>query len=404
MEKAKLQRLLHQYLDNSISEKDCIELLNYLDKADMQEISDEVNLDITDLDKGPVFSGEQAQDILNRIKADIRFKESAPIKSLHNRNLPKLYLRQWLQIAAAVLIFFFGGSLVFLLHKKHESFDSNKLAQAPKSIIVPGSTKASLILANGNVVYLQNVNNGLLAKTNFGNVVKTRNGQILYDTRANVKANGKQVGYNTLTTPRGGVYQVVLPDGTNVWLNAASSITYPIAFTGNERDVKLNGEAYFEVAKNKKKPFYVNINNVRVRVLGTHFNIAAYNDDNNITTTLLEGSVQVTKNKSLSLLKPGQQADISNSSDNIVVSEANINNAIAWKNGYFVFDDDDIAGIMRKVSRWYDVDIEYHGTFTDQKFGGTYYRSKSIDELLHHLEKISNINFSITGRRIIVMN
>ena len=403
MEKAKLQRLLHQYLDNSISEKDCIELLNYLDKADLQEISEEVNLDITDLDKGPVFSGKQAQNILSRIKADVRFKESASIKSLRNRNLPKLYLQQWFQIAAAVLIFFIGG-LVFLLHKRHESFDRNKLARAPKSIIVPGSTKALLRLANGNIVYLQNASNGLLAKTNFGTVVKTHNGQILYDTRVNIKAINKQVGYNTLTTPRGGVYQVVLPDGTEVWLNAASSITYPVAFTGNERDVKLSGEAYFEVAKNKHKPFYVNINNVKVRVLGTHFNIAAYNDDNNIITTLLEGSVQVTKNKSLSLLMPGQQAVINNSSDKIVVSQANINNAVAWKNGYFIFDDDDIAGIMRKVSRWYDVDIDYHGTFTDQKFGGTYYRSKSIDELLQHLKKISNINFSITGRRITVMN
>jgi transmembrane sensor len=196
---------------------------------------------------------------------------------------------------------------------------------------------------------------------------------------------------------------VVLPDGTHVWLNSASSLSYPVEFAGNERRVKLTGEAYFEVAKNKDKPFYVNSNNVQVRVLGTHFNISAYNDDDELKATLLEGSVQVSKNNSQSLLKPGQQAVINNGADMIRVSQANINEVMAWKNGYFIFNDDNIATILKKVSRWYDVDVEQRGNFEGQHFGGTFYRTKGIDELLKNLEKIGKVHFKITGRRVTAM-
>jgi ferric-dicitrate binding protein FerR (iron transport regulator) len=237
-------------------------------------------------------------------------------------------------------------------------------------------------------------------------VLKTGSGQIVYKALSTGQSRAaiSDISYNTLSTPKGGEYQVVLPDGTKVWLDAASSISYPVAFAGNVRRVKLTGQAYFEVAKNKEKPFYVDVNEVQVRVLGTHFNISAYNDDNAMTTTLLEGAVQVTNNNSLSLLKPGQQAVISNGSNNILVANANINDAMAWKNGYFTFNDDNITGIMRKVSRWYDVDVEYRTADTGQQFGGTFYRSKSISELLAHLEKIGKLHFKISGRRIIVMD
>src|SRR6202012_5049073 len=244
-----------------------------------------------------------------------------------------------------------------------------------------------------------------IARTNAGKVVKTHSGQIVY--KAGDPDNSKpatEIAYNTLSTPKGGEYQVVLPDNTKVWLDAASSIIYPVVFTGNERRVKLTGQAYFEVAKNKEKPFYVDVNQAQIRVLGTHFNISAYNDDRETTATLLEGSVQVTKNNSTSLLKPGQQAVMNNGSDHIVVADANIQDVMAWKNGYFTFNDDNITGIMRKVSRWYDVSVEYLGNYDDQQFGGTFYRSKSITELLNHLERLGKVHFKITGRRITVMD
>jgi len=172
---------------------------------------------------------------------------------------------------------------------------------------------------------------------------------------------------------------------------------------GNERHVKLTGEAYFEVAKNKDKPFYVSINEAQVKVLGTHFNISAYQDDDELVTTLLEGSVQVSKNQQLCMLKPGQQAVLGNNTTYMQVSEANVNEAMAWKNGYFIFNDDNLATIMKKVSRWYNVDFDYKGGMENKRFGGTFNRAKDISELLNNLEKIGKVHFKTVGRRITVM-
>ncbi|WP_183572906.1 FecR family protein [Mucilaginibacter sp. X5P1] len=400
MNKERLQILLHQYLNDTISESDCIELLDYLDKAGTDKIADAVIIELIDLESGPSFGEKQTHEILQRIQSDSRFKRSSSEKE-ERPNQFTINRNRWLQVAAAMLILVTGGVL-YLLHQKNVQVTKNNIAKAQQTQIVPGSSKAYLTMGNGKVIYLSNANNGVLAKTNSGNVLKPRNGQIVY--KANTAATDQTITYNTLTTPKGGEYQVVLPDGTKVWLNAASSLSYPTEFTGKERHVKLTGEAYFEVAKNKDKPFFVSIDDVQIRVLGTHFNIEAYSDDHNIKATLLEGSVQVTKNQNHSLLKPGQQAVINSNSNNITVADANIDDVMAWKNGYFIFDHDNITGIMKKVSRWYDVDIEYNGNYDDQKFGGTFYRSKSIAELLQHLEKVGKIHFTITGRRIIVMN
>jgi transmembrane sensor len=399
MEKARLHSLLHPYLNNTINIVDCEELLNHLKKTDPAEIEHIIDTNLLDLNEGPAFGAEQSRKVFDRIKSDSRFSENSFIAS----EKPITYKLLWLKIAAAALVFFTAG--IFIIRHNKIAVINNKQANNMKpSVIVPGSQKAVLTMANGKVIILGNANNGMLAKTGISTVLKTHNGQIVYQIKSASPVADNLVSYNTLTTPKRGEYQVILPDGTKVWLNAASSITYPTAFTGNERHVKLSGEAYFEVAKNKQKPFYVSMNNVQVRVLGTHFNIAAYSDDDAITTTLLEGSVQITKNSQQSLLKPGQQGVVNNDADKILVSEANIDDAMAWKNGYFLFNDDNITTIMKKVSRWYDVDIDYRGKFDDQKFGGTYYRSKSITELLQYLEMVGKIHFKITGRRITVMN
>jgi transmembrane sensor len=404
MQKARLKRLLHQYFNNAISDADCIELLDHLNSSDSGELNELIDTELSAMEEGPEFKGQQSRDVLNRIKSDPRFSKIPTVHEDAQTPIVKFYQKRWLQIAAAVLIFYTAGIIVF--NNKNISTPNKITKNTKPAIIVPGGNKAILTMAGGKTIVLDSAANGLIAKTGAGKVIKTRSGQIVYKAISSGKSNiaAAEVGYNTLSTPKGGEYQVVLPDGTKVWLDAASSITYPTAFTGNERRVKLTGQAYFEVAKNKEKPFYVGINNVQVRVLGTHFNISAYNDDNEITTTLLEGSVQVTKNNTLSLLKPGQQAVVSNNSDKIAVSEANIDDAMAWKNGYFIFNDDNITGIMKKVCRWYNVDVEYRGNYDDQQFGGTFYRSKSIIELLDHLQKIGKLHFTISGRRITVMD
>jgi transmembrane sensor len=403
MKQARLQRLLHQYFNDTINRADCIELLDYLNNTDPDDIADLIDKELFTLNKGPEFKGRQSADVLSRIKADPRFASVSATAGDDEQVVVRFYQRKWLQVAAALLVFGTAALLIFNNSNKSAQTTPKYTAHQQPTAIVPGTNKAILTLAGGQTIVLKNAANGLLAQTAAGNVLKTANGQILYNAAAKTGLANSGDNYNTLSTPKGGTYQVILSDGTKVWLNAASSISYPVAFTGNERNVKLSGEAYFEVAKNKDKPFYVNINNVQVRVLGTHFNIAAYNDDEEITTTLLEGSVQVSKNSVHSMLVPGQKAVIGNRSDNIAISEANIDDAMAWKNGYFIFNDDNISAIMRKVSRWYDVGVEYKGDFATERFGGTFYRSKSIMELLQHLQKIGKVRFAIEGRRVIVM-
>jgi len=404
MKKTKLHRLLQQYFNNTITESDYADLMEYLSSSSTDEIANAIDEDLLNLEEAPEFSAKQSLEVLNLIKSDPRFINIDDNPKVSVPKAYKLYQRSWLRVAAAVLVLCTVGLFINRYKNAAQSNAENPQGNLKSSVIVPGGQKATLTMANGSVIVLNNASNGVLAKIGAGKITKPNNGQIVYDIKNGANVPYDDVSYNTLTTPKGGEYQVILPDGTKVWLNAASSITYPVVFKGNERHVKLTGEAYFEVAKNKEKPFYVNINDLQVKVLGTHFNISAYSNDDAVTTTLLEGSVQVIKNKSQSLLKPGQQAVVNYTSDNIAVSDANIDDAMAWKNGYFIFNDENIASIMKKVSRWYDVDISYKGNFDTQKFGGTFYRKKSITELLQHLEKIGGIHFVITGRRITVMN
>lgn len=211
--------------------------------------------------------------------------------------------------------------------------------------------------------------------------------------------------YNTIETPKGGQYQVDLPDGTKVWLNAGSLLRYPTNFTGKIRSVELTGEAYFEVAKNAHKPFKVLSKNQVVEVLGTHFNISSYTDDISVKTTLLEGSVKVLSSKvnQTKLLKPGQQSDINYTNNAFFIKSVNTDEVIAWKNGYFLFSDEDLKSIMARFARWYNVDVEYQGDVDNLRFGGMVSRSKDLTQALKVVEQAGNVKFKIEGRRVIVM-
>ncbi|HWW40381.1 FecR family protein, partial [Pedobacter sp.] len=198
-------------------------------------------------------------------------------------------------------------------------------------------------------------------------------------------------------------YQLKLPDGTLVWLNSASSLRFPTQFAGKERSVELDGEAYFEVAKNKEMPFKVHVRAMEVRVLGTHFNVMAYDDEESISTTLLEGSVKVSNALQTAVIRPGQQASLKKSSGILGVEEVNTVEAIAWKNGKFLFADEDIETIMRRISRWYNVEVEYRGNLSDKNFAGSISRYENVSEVLKMLELTGTIHFKVEGRRIIVM-
>lgn len=235
---------------------------------------------------------------------------------------------------------------------------------------------------------------------------ETTDGQIIY-TAENVGADKGPLQYNTIETPKGGQYQIRLPDGTTVWLNAASTLIYPVNFRGSrERRVQLDGEAYFEVAKDKAHPFVVKTDRQEVTVLGTHFNINGYKEESVINTTLLEGSIR-TRNLSSGqsrILSPGQQSTVVKGEGEVGVANVNTDNIISWKNGYFIFDEQDIVSVMKVISRWYDVDVEFKTVNREEKFGGTFSRSSELSDILNVLKILGNANFKMQGRTIIVSN
>lgn len=265
--------------------------------------------------------------------------------------------------------------------------------------ILPGSNRALLTLADGTVVDLQDAKNGQIASQNGIIIRKNKNGELEYIIQDNPSGSN---GTNIISTPRGGQYQVSLPDGTKVWLNAASSLKYPSTFTGNERAVELNGEAYFEVAKDQSHPFRVKANGQTVEVLGTHFNINSYADESLVKTTLLEGAVKVSSVSSTVSLHPGEQAQFSGVNSKISVDkQIDVEKEIAWKNDVFSFDNDDLKSIMRQISRWYDVDILYKGKIPDEKYIGEIPRNSNLSEVFKILE-LNHIHTEINGKMLTI--
>lgn len=319
-------------------------------------------------------------------------------RSVEQRTMPTgTVLPVWRNIAAAaavVLVALSAGLYFYSDHKGSRSVDSVTLMND----IQPGGNKATLTLSNGKRISLNDVTNGKIAEEAGIKIEKTADGQLIY-TIADAKAS-RPGEFNTIETPKGGQYQLTLPDGTKVWLNAASSLKYPLDFkTKTHRKIKLIGEAYFEVAKDKQRPFIVETTMQTVEVLGTHFNINSYSDEPSSKTTLIEGSVKVSNKSGFKILQPGQQSSLTETK--IELSEIDIEDAKAWKNGLFVFSDEPLESIMRKVSRWYDVDIVYKGVDVNELYWGSISRYDNISKVLKKLSVTGGITFKIEGRRII---
>jgi transmembrane sensor len=379
---------------------------------------------------------EQAQDLLNKCQLDKctteeqalldrwYFHEAAKQEAadgpanvieeeqlIWNRILQKIpednntrYLKKWYPIAAAVILICLSTGAYFLF-KKQTINNLTAKNQSLKNDIAPGGDKAVLTLANGTQVILDDAKNGSISQNASVKVNKTGNGVLVYHFNKNISGENI-VGaseINTITTPRAGQYQIELEDGTKVWLNAASSIKFPQVFTDKIRQVELSGEAYFEVAKNKAKPFIVKANGVQIQVFGTHFNINAYSDNSSIATTLLEGSVSMTCSGATVILKPGQQGVSGKNGLPIKASFVDTEEVMAWKNGLFIFHDESIANIMKQVSRWYDVDVEYRDGAQNKEFGGTISKYRNITELLNNIQLTQTIHYKLEGRRVIIM-
>ena len=311
-----------------------------------------------------------------------------------------IWLSNWSAAAAIALILISGG--LYLNSLKDNQVATNLKPLRFKNDILPGNNKAILTLHDGFQINLDDAKNGILVRESNMNIEKVLEGQLEYKAD-DANQTVTQLKYNILSTPIGGQYQLILPDGSKVWLNAGSSLRFPTAFVGKERRVELSGEAYFEVSKNKAMPFKVFANDMEVRVLGTHFNVMAYDNEKSINTTLIEGSVQVLKGTGRVYLKPGEEAILNKTSSNMTVSAADVEQIVAWKNGYFMFNDENIESIMRKVSRWYNVDVTFKGSMKNKDFVGTMLRNRNVSELLRMLELTGAVHFSIEGRRITVM-
>jgi transmembrane sensor len=309
-------------------------------------------------------------------------------------------IRTWYAVAAVILLILSSG-LYFNNLKKKTTVIAKTESPHFKNDVLPGDNRAILTLDDGSQINLDDAQNGVLASENNTDIRKTGSGQLEYSAGNKLI---ETVKYNTLSTPMGGQYQLSLPDGSRVWLNSGSSIRFPTAFIGKERIIELKGEAFFDIRGNKKMPFIVKTNmSMDIRVLGTQFNVMAYDDEKSINTTLLEGSVQLLKESGTAFLEPGQAAILNKGTGKIKVETADVDEAVAWKDGYFMFSNENIESIMRKVSRWYNVEVDYQGNLSNKDFVGTISRDKNISEILKMLELTGAIHFKIDGRRITVM-
>jgi len=338
------------------------------------------------------FTIADKEEAWQNIKKNIGFSKAINAKFRNIKILP---------YAAAVFLLFVSALFVNRSFKKR----GQQLTNTHTTTISPGSNRAVLTLTNGSKKSLDDSQYGEIARQQNVDIVKTAAGLLIYklnDMGNTLKPQNSVNPTNAITTLRGGQYRIILSDGTKVWLNAASCLKYPVAFTGGERKVQLVGEAYFEVAKNPSKPFFVQTANQQIRVLGTHFNVNCYPDENVIETTLAEGSISIADkaNRSVATLKPGQQS-INNLGKINIVRNANVSEALAWKDGKFQFRNTDLATIMRQISRWYDVDVKYQDTVPRGNYTGRISRNVPISQILQIL-KTSGINFTIYGRTIIV--
>ncbi len=392
----KLTILIRKYFDQTGSEQDTGQLMAMLRQSENDE---QLKLLLERewsafREAHPYFSPEETRDMLDGILENGRQNRAGvPVRRIS-------FQRRW-WVAASVLIIL-GAGIYYLFTGKgrHPGVPVSASQQ-----VLPGKSGAVLVLADGTQVLLDTIQNGKIALQG-GALVKVTNGELHYEGK------GTEVLYNTMITPQGRQFNLVLPDGTKVWLNAASSIRYPVAFSGKMRVVQLTGEGYFEVAKNAAMPFRVNVNNkTGIDVLGTHFNVNAYENENNIAATLLEGSVAVgdlpptgADNRNIVrsvVLKPGQQAQIAHDAVIKIVNNANLEKVLAWKNGLFYFDGATLEEVMRQITRWYDVKVIYTGN-VQELFYGSIPMNLELYKVLQMLEKTKSVQFQIKNDRIIV--
>ena len=393
--------LYYQYIHSTFSKEELEEFLAGLDEHGNIETLNEELEDLWMQRDEVAITGKELLE--KKILADIiNHKFEPAIKAL------PLWKRSRIIAAASILLLMFVGLASYYVTKNLSTATSYQ-SQAD---VLPGKEGAILTLSNGQTIVLEGLGDGIVTNQNGASVVMEKN-TLIYDDEESLQPD--EVAYNMVSTQRGRQFSIILSDGTKVWLNSASSLRYPTVFKGKERNVQIAGEAYFEVARNEEKPFKVKVNQqASVEVLGTSFNISAYSDDNTSNTTLIEGRVKVyysdpTHQKSV-VLNPGQQAKVlqspsgnASSTSSIQVTEVDLSQVTAWKNGLFNFNEKKLKEVMKQLSRWYDIDVVYEDDVADIEFWGETSRNLNLSEVLHLLKK-SGVNFRIEqNRKLIVL-
>ncbi|GEP97202.1 FecR family protein [Chitinophaga cymbidii] len=383
------QLLVKRYMENKATDKELEAFFHYLG----QGVLDEHIAAYMD-------AGSTAEQIHNTGATHDADDTSHGRKLRRTASLPaaKPARKIWLAAAALLAALLLAGGGIYLFRNNSTPLPQGTLAAAPQQEIAPGTDNAVLTLADGSTITLDSTSAGSLSIQGNTNVIQQAGGKLAY--RLQGAASSQIVQYNTLTTPRGGKYQLTLPDGTTVLLNAASSLRFPVAFPGKTREVVLNGEAYFEVAENAAQPFRVRLQEPGevIEVLGTSFNVMAYRDEPPVKTTLVTGKVKVTSNGKAALLAPGEQAVMA---ADIKVQKASIEEALAWKNNEFYFSNTNIYSVMRQISRWYDVDVKFEDSL-QVYLNGNIRKNVNASQVFKMLELTGEVRFSTNGKEVTV--
>lgn len=384
-----LQELLQKYVDNTISPA---ELHLFWKLVSSAPEDDPIQVDFGNMWKSTPINNEVEVGLDNNVVFQ-RLKERAALIEIQPAVSAK-QKKQWL-VAASVLVLIVAG---FFLTRTNRVSQTLAVTVAPERIIRHCNNCAMLTLSDGSVIELDSATIGTLANQGSANISKIKGGQLAY--RTTTSSEGPPV-YNKISTPRGGTHQVILSDGTKVWLNSVSSIRFPATFTGNERKVEVTGEVFLEVSPNSNLPFKVSINECEIQVLGTSFNINGYEEEGLVKTTLVDGSIRMNVNNESKLLKPGQQFILNTQSKNTTINRANIDEVTAWKEGYFYFDNVNIQTVLREIGRWYNVNIAYEGKIPSRGFKGELGRDLSLPDVVEFLQK-SKVNVTLHGTTLIV--
>jgi transmembrane sensor len=396
-------KLVIRYLNNELDDSGLAELHAWMDESELNRQAVAEFLADDPLRKGMGNLYALKERLWKRLDEHIPDDEISAYRQEAARPVSL-----WRRYAAAAILLILAGGAGYLVFHRNVSVAPvpPPVAAGPSRAPVrndmpPGGNKAVLILASGSAIALDSARSGNLARLGGTNVVKVGSGELAYHP-ADQGMQGSE-GYNTLRTPRRGQYRLVLPDGTRVWLNAASSIRFPTVFRGNERKVTVTGEAFFEVAKDAAQPFIVDINDrMQVEVLGTSFNVNAYTDETSVNTTLLQGSVRVVSGSKTVLLTPEQQSRMYSDGRSEVRSGVDTGVITAWKNGEFQFESNDIQAVMRQLARWYDVEVVYSGEVPEGTFSGEVSRNTNLSNVLKILE-LSGLHCKITDNKVTIL-